>query len=405
MLEEVSNLSDYNDDDDLELASIDSKMKSLESKSSINAFTANGVHDQINFMNFTQQYCIGFIDIVNSTLETARIKDPKKLRKYYSLFLNSMSAILNQHSGKIIKSSGDNLFFYFPKTSNHDNKQALQEVFDCSQSMFESKKSLDNELLREGLPSISFRISMEYGMVEVALGSNNKEVDLFGSVVNECAKINSLSRSDGLSIGEGLYSILIESGFSHDFETQENKLPINKNSNSLILFYTVFDKRINRQIEGTGMSVPLDQDTFIKEITTSPSSISTNSENKSFNILVIDDDADILHTYRALLKRYDYKVESFSNPLEALKHITGKKTHSYDLVIMDIRMPGISGIKLFYMFKAIDPYIKILFVTALDLVGEFVDALPDIKMNEIARKPLSEEQFIAAVKKRLADKI
>lgn len=72
---------------------------------------------------------------------------------------------------------------------------------------------------------------------------------------------------------------------------------------------------------------------------------------------------------------------------------------------MDIRMPEVSGIKLFYMFKAIDPCIKILFITALDLVGEFVEALPDINMSEIARKPLSEEQFISIIKKRLAEGI
>lgn len=142
------------------------------------------MREQINFINFTQQYCIGFIDIINSTLETAKITDPKKLRKYYSLFLNSMSAILHQYNGKIVKNSGDNLFFYFPKTSSLENKQALQEVFDCANSMIKSNTALNAELLQDGLPSINYRISIEYGMVEVALGANNKEVDLFGSVVN-----------------------------------------------------------------------------------------------------------------------------------------------------------------------------------------------------------------------------
>jgi hypothetical protein len=54
------------------------------------------------------------------------------------------------------------------------------------------------------------------------------------------------------------------------------------------------------------------------------------------------------------------------------------------------------------MLKAIDPYLDILFVTALDLVGEFVEALPEIKMNEIIRKPVTEEQFITQIKMKLA---
>ncbi len=64
------------------------------SNSDSNSLNKESNQEQINFMNFTQQYCIGFIDIINSTKETAKIKDPKKLRKYYSLFLNSMSTIL-----------------------------------------------------------------------------------------------------------------------------------------------------------------------------------------------------------------------------------------------------------------------------------------------------------------------
>ena len=64
----------------------------------------------------------------------------------------------------------------------------MQHVFDCSTLMIKSNKPLNQELAEEDLPPINFRISMNYGLVEVALGSNNKEVDLFGSVVNECAK-------------------------------------------------------------------------------------------------------------------------------------------------------------------------------------------------------------------------
>src|ERR1044072_2945805 len=170
MIDSLNDLSSYDRDNNSEDTFNSSSSGISRSKSNSNSLAKESNQEQINFINFTQQYCIGFIDIINSTQETAKIKDPKKLRKYYSLFLNSMSTILNQYNGKIVKNSGDNLFFYFPKTSNHNNKQALQEVFDCSQSMFKSCSPLNYELLQEGLPSISYRISMDYGMVEVALG-------------------------------------------------------------------------------------------------------------------------------------------------------------------------------------------------------------------------------------------
>lgn len=395
MVDSLNNLSNYYKDNNSENTFNSSSAGIPRSNIDSNSLTKESNQEQINFINFTQQYCIGFIDIINSTQETANITDPKKLRKYYSLFLNSMSTILNQYHGKIIKNSGDNLFFYFPKTSNLGNQQALQDVFDCSTSMIRSHKPLNQELAEEDLPPINYRISMNYGLVEVALGSNNKEVDLFGSVVNECAKINSLSKSNGLVIGKNLYTLLISSTFSKEFEISEIKLPLNGVSKNVNSYYTIMD---NRKILNTNkQGEALKHQSSSNEIKP-PGQI----ENKQYRILLIDDEEDILYTYRSLLKKEGYQVHSYSNPIEALETLAKKNSHNYDLVVMDIRMPGISGIKLFYRFKAIDPYLNILFVTALDLVGEFVEALPEIKMTEIVRKPLSGEQFVSIIKKKLS---
>ena len=395
MIDSLNNLSNYDKDDNPENAFNSSSTDIPRSNTDPNSLTKESNQEQINFINFTQQYCIGFIDIINSTQETAKIKDPKKLRKYYSLFLNSMSTILNQYHGKIIKNSGDNLFFYFPKTSNLGDQLALQDVFDCSSSMIKSNKPLNQELAEENLPPINYRISMNYGLVEVALGSNNKEVDLFGSVVNECAKINSLSKSNGLVIGKNLHTLLINSTFSKEFEISEIKLSLEGVSKNVNSHYSIMDNReiliTNKQGEVLKYKAHSDE---IKR----PNKI----ENKEYNILLIDDEEDILYTYHSLLKREGYQVHSYSNPNEALKNLAKKNSHNYDLVVMDIRMPGVSGIKLFYRFKAIDPYLNILFVTALDLVGEFVEALPEIKMTEIVRKPLSGEQFVSIIKRKLS---
>jgi DNA-binding NtrC family response regulator len=126
-------------------------------------------------------------------------------------------------------------------------------------------------------------------------------------------------------------------------------------------------------------------------------------ENKKYNILLIDDEEDILYTFHSLLKKEGYQVHSYSNPIEALENLAKKNSHNYDLVVMDIRMREVSGIRLFYRFKAIDPYLNIIFVTALDLVGEFVEALPEIKMTEIVRKPLNGQQFLSIIKRKLAE--
>ena len=149
MVDRLNNLSNYNKENNVEKTFNNSTVGIASSNMDSNSLNKESNQEQINFMNFTQQYCIGFIDIINSTKETAKIKDPKKLRKYYSLFLNSMNTILYQHSGKIIKNSGDNLFFYFPKTSNPCNHRAFEDVFNCSTSMIKSNGPLNQELAQK----------------------------------------------------------------------------------------------------------------------------------------------------------------------------------------------------------------------------------------------------------------
>ena len=59
-----------------------------------------------------------------------------------------------------------------------------------------------------------------------------------------------------------------------------------------------------------------------------------------FSILVVDDDTDTLGLFEEMLDSPDYRVDSAATGKEALKKL--KEKH-YDLVITDIRMPGIGG--------------------------------------------------------------
>jgi DNA-binding response OmpR family regulator len=48
----------------------------------------------------------------------------------------------------------------------------------------------------------------------------------------------------------------------------------------------------------------------------------------------------------------------------------------YNLVVMDIRMPGLDGLQLYYRLIAFNKAIKVLFVFSLDAIEELVSALP-----------------------------
>jgi len=103
---------------------------------------------------------------------------------------------------------------------------------------------------------------------------------------------------------------------------------------------------------------------------------------------LIDDDTDILFTFTAVIEGEGYHLKSFNNPFEALNHFSQTDPYYYDLVITDIRMPGINGIQLYSKLKVMNPDVKVLFLSALDAVEELLSIFPDIKISEIIRKPI-----------------
>jgi FixJ family two-component response regulator len=117
------------------------------------------------------------------------------------------------------------------------------------------------------------------------------------------------------------------------------------------------------------------------------------------NIMLVDDDADILCTYRAFLaKQPGFSVDVFDDGLKALDRFKSVPTHYYDLVITDIRMKPLNGLQLYERMKIIDPNVRITFVSALDAVEEVVSLIPGLKSGDILRKPLNHKQFLDTIR-------
>ena len=116
----------------------------------------------------------------------------------------------------------------------------------------------------------------------------------------------------------------------------------------------------------------------------------------STNILVIDDEPDALFTYESFLSDEGYSVKAFTDSVEALKHFVQLPDPSsyYKLALLDIRMPKLNGLQLFYKMKTLSPRIKIMFCSALDIAEELTSMLPDIEHDHIIRKPVEREYFV-----------
>ena len=335
--------------------------------------------DEISFIR-AQNCCVCFVDIVDSTRITSSINNPEKVRKYYEIFLNTMAAIARNFGAKIIKNVGDCLILCYPRTSDTSNKSAFNEVLECCITMIEARNTINQKLHEEGLPSLSYRISADYGRVEVARSATSQSDDLFGPVMNMCSKINSKALPNGIAIGHGLYKVI--ETFSWFSSLEENCYHFEE----LVTLEHEFNK------------YPL----YSLQRNSPIASISEPWHPSSTNILLIDDEEDILYTFKEGLASEGYNVEAFVDPTEAFTHFVNVNPSHYNLAILDIRMPGLNGLQLYYRLKAINRNIKILFVSALDAVPELVSILPDIKTTrDIIKKPVALDDFIMAVKTAL----
>ncbi|HJU58812.1 MAG TPA: response regulator, partial [Nitrososphaeraceae archaeon] len=118
-------------------------------------------------------------------------------------------------------------------------------------------------------------------------------------------------------------------------------------------------------------------------------------------VILVDDEQDDLFTFRMFLRAYDYNITSYTDSLIALNYIRDLPDFNDLLVVLDIRMKDLNGFQLYQQIKSIDPTIKILFVTALDILDEFSTIIPSISKDQIMRKPINEKIFTNTVKKLL----
>jgi two-component system, OmpR family, response regulator ChvI len=123
----------------------------------------------------------------------------------------------------------------------------------------------------------------------------------------------------------------------------------------------------------------------------------------SKRILVIDDEPDVNITLRKVLEKNGFIVDSYENPFLALENF---KPHYYDLLILDIKMPKMSGFSFYREIKKRDDKLKICFLTASELYNENLRRQTKEILDEVKRfisKPLTIEDLVIKVKKELAE--
>lgn len=117
-------------------------------------------------------------------------------------------------------------------------------------------------------------------------------------------------------------------------------------------------------------------------------------------IFLVDDERDILLTYKKGLEQNGFLVDAFNDPVQALLSF---RVDEYDLLLLDIKMPKMNGFELHREIQKIDHKVKVCFITAFVTYYESLKEIFDMRnIHCIIKKPIEMTNLIELIKTELA---
>jgi DNA-binding NtrC family response regulator len=111
-------------------------------------------------------------------------------------------------------------------------------------------------------------------------------------------------------------------------------------------------------------------------------------------VAMVDNEEDIVSLFIELLQANGYVVIGFTNPLFLIDYIQ-EHPNQFGLILIDYRMPQMTGCQLANQIHATNPKIKMILLTAFD------DIVNNVLNLEIAKKPITLNQILELVERNM----
>ncbi|HNU00448.1 MAG TPA: response regulator [Acidobacteriota bacterium] len=121
---------------------------------------------------------------------------------------------------------------------------------------------------------------------------------------------------------------------------------------------------------------------------------------KKVRILIVDDDPDVCEYLQKFLSKDGYDVTTVANPAQVLDELKNKP---YQIIILDLKMPGMSGEELLRRIRAIDSDICIIIYTGYPTVDSAVDTMKQ-QVFDYIKKPFNIDDFRAVIRKAIEER-
>ena len=115
------------------------------------------------------------------------------------------------------------------------------------------------------------------------------------------------------------------------------------------------------------------------------------------SILIVDDEPVARKSLTDILRLEGYSVTSAPNGQAAVEHV---RTHHVDLMVVDLRMPGMDGLEVVQVVNQLAPDTEIVLLTAHASTETAIQALR-LRIHDYLQKPAPPAQIVASVKKGL----
>ena len=141
-------------------------------------------------------------------------------------------------------------------------------------------------------------------------------------------------------------------------------------------------------------------------MTTEVKEIKEEEQNRNKKrILIVDDEVDITLSFGLALEDSGlFEVDTYNDPLVALSNY---RPNSYDLLLLDIKMPNMNGFELYDKIKRIDNKVKVCFISAYDVdYNALREQFPSLEIDcllpmDIMRKPIEIRKLIKRIEVEL----
>jgi len=116
--------------------------------------------------------------------------------------------------------------------------------------------------------------------------------------------------------------------------------------------------------------------------------------------LVVDDDVDLLHTFKDLLEPRGYTVDTADTGMRALEM---SRTGAYDLAVVDVRLPDIEGIEVLRRMRSNSRNMKKIILTGYPNLENAIESITQ-GVDAYLLKPIEPAEFLKIIEGKLNDK-